>query len=175
MDRRKIGQSSTGKTMTQHGRGQTRADAPVLQHRYGLTVPEGAEILTLHGCLPVEYLCSGDRIITRDGARSLAAVQSAVLRDAVFARVALSSIGHDRPDAALHLPPDQPLLIRDWRAQALFGVRMALVPASRLVDGSFIRLERLARQRMYRLHFADPVVIYAGGLELGCLTERVAA
>jgi hypothetical protein len=66
-------------------------------------------------------------------------------------------------------------LIRDWRAKALFGVRMAMVPASRLADGSFIRLEHLAQQRMYHLHFANPVVIYAGGLELGCLTERVPA
>jgi len=161
--------------MTQHRRAQMGAVAPVVRHRYGISVPEGAEILTLHGGLPVEYLCPGDRVITRDGARNLAGVRAAVLRDAVLARVALGSLGHDRPDAALHLSPDQPLLIRDWRAKALFGVRMAMVPASRLADGSFIRLERLAQQRIYHLHFANPVVIYAGGLELGCLTERVPA
>lgn len=131
-------------------------------------VAMGTRVLTLQGALAVEYLEPGDRVITRAGARTLRAVESLVLRDAAVVTVAAGALGHDRPEAPLCLPAGQPVMLRDWRAQALYGCREAAVPAARLVDGEFLRAESRAELRLFRLVFDAPEVIYADGVELTC-------
>lgn len=122
-------------------------------HSLGLAA--GTEVLTLHGMLPVEYLTPGDRIITRDGVCSLGGVTVQHLQQAEVVRV-----------GDLMLPPDQPLRLRGARTREPAG----LLPAARLTDGDMIRLERVADLRMFRLHFARALVLYAGGLEAATLT-----
>lgn len=161
--------------MTQNGTGKTGASASVVTHRHSIALPEGAEVLTLDGALPVEYLGAGDRIITRAGARRLAGIHVTVLRPADVLRVGAGTLAHDRPADALHLLPDQPVLLRDWRARALCGAREALVPLHRLADGEYIRAERLAELRLFHLEFAEHVILYAGGMELGSRAGRVVA
>jgi hypothetical protein len=67
------------------------------------------------------------------------------------------------------------ILIRDWRAQALYGAPQALVAAGRLADGNLIKVETVAEARVFVLGFDHDVVIYAGGLEMACIQEKVTA
>ncbi|WP_176244182.1 Hint domain-containing protein [Pseudoruegeria aquimaris] len=134
----------------------------------GAGIAHGTSILTLDGALPVEFLCPGDRLITRDtgmvrllGVESFEATCRAV-------RVGAGTLGADCPEGDTLLHPEQPVLLRDWRATALHGAARALVPAKRLVDGEFIRREARPRTRRFTaLFFEGAEVIYADGLELG--------
>lgn len=135
----------------------------------------GTSVLTLDGDLPVEFLCIGDRVLTRAGVRRLQGIEITVVQNARVIRIAQGSLGVDRPEADTIVTTNQPILIRDWRAKALYGTETALVPAARLADGEYIRSDVLAEVRLYTLQFAEDVVIYAGGLELACPALRVTA
>lgn len=128
----------------------------------------GTMVRTLDGLIPVEFLTPGDRIVTRAGARRLTSVSVVVRKQVELVRVKASTMGHDRPDQDLLLSPGQPVLIRDWRAKALYGVSVAAIPASRLADGEFICVETHRNARLFTLRFDDDEVIYAEGLELAC-------
>jgi hypothetical protein len=134
----------------------------------------GTAVLTLDGEIPVEFLNAGDRIITRDGARSLKSVTLSMITGDVIC-VAASTLGHDRPTEAVILGCDQAILIRDWRARALCGTAQAMMPASRMADGELIRREWVCEMAMFTLGFEAPAVIYAGGLELACAAVTVDA
>lgn len=135
----------------------------------------GTPVLTLDGELPVQFLAPGDRVITRSGARVLTGIEVRILRDAEMVRISASALGHDRPEADLFVAPAQPILVRDWRARALYGQDTAMVEAQRLADGDYIRKERVAEVRLFTLRFAREEVVYAGGLELACTPATVAA
>lgn len=128
----------------------------------------GTMVRTLDGVLPVEYLTPGDRIVTRNGARRLTSVSVQARKVVDLVRIRASTIGHDRPEQDLLVSPGQAILIRDWRAKAIFGVPVAAIPASRLADGEFICLETHAQVRLFTLRFDEDEVIYAEGLELAC-------
>jgi hypothetical protein len=128
----------------------------------------GTMVRTLDGVLPVDYLTPGDRIVTRSGARRLVSVSVVLRKQIHLVRIRASTMGHDRPDQDLLLSPGQPVVIRDWRAQALYGLAAAAIPASRLADGEFICVEVHRNARLFTLRFDDEEVIYAEGLELAC-------
>lgn len=146
------------------------ADVAPLQ---GITA--GTPVLTLEGELPVQFLAPGDRVITRSGARVLTAVEVTVVRDAAMVRISASALGHDRPENDLFVAPTQPILVRDWRAKALYGTDSAMVEAQRLADGDYIRKEVVAEVRLFTLRFAREEVIYAAGLELSCAPALIPA
>ena len=127
----------------------------------------GAQVATLEGMLPVEYLSPGDRIITRAGARVLRGLSMLPLVTQLV-RIAPGALGHDRPTGALMLGAGTEVLLRDWRAQALFGRAQALVAVARLVDGQFVTRVTGEKTRLFTLHFDTPEVIYAEGVEVGC-------
>lgn len=126
-------------------------------------VSEGTLILTLDGALPVEHLSPGDRIITRAGARVLTAISSRPARGVYVIRP--HTLGHGRPGEAVTLGARQEILVRDWRARALYGSDQARVPVARLADGEYIAESR-AGVNLFQLEFAEDAVIYAGGLEV---------
>lgn len=128
----------------------------------------GTMVRTLDGVLPVEYLTPGDRIVTRSGTRKLTSVSVQARKMVDLVRIRASTLGHDRPEQDLLVSPGQPILIRDWRARAIFGTPVAAVPAARLADGEFICLETHAQVRLFTLRFDEDEVIYAEGLELAC-------
>jgi hypothetical protein len=128
----------------------------------------GTTVLTLDGMLPVEFLTPGDRIVTRAGARLLTSISVVARKQVDLVRIRASTIGHDRPEQDLYLSPGQPVIIRDWRAQALYGVPVAAIPAARLADGEFVCLETHRDVRLFTLRFDEDEVIYAEGLELAC-------
>jgi Hint domain len=128
----------------------------------------GTMVRTLDGLLPVDFLTPGDRIVTRAGARRLTSISVVARKQVDLVRLRASTLGHDRPDHDLLLSPGQPVIIRDWRAQALYGVPVAAIPAARLADGEFICVEQHRNVRLYTLRFDEDEVIYAEGLELAC-------
>jgi hypothetical protein len=128
----------------------------------------GSPVLTLSGEKPVELISPGDRVITRNGARAVLAVEVTVLPKDRVVRISEGVLGKDRPEVDVLVAPGQPILIRDWRAKALAGVTQAVVAAQKLCDGEYIRSEEQDGIRVFSLRFAGPEVIYAAGLELGC-------
>lgn len=126
----------------------------------------GTHVLTARGEVPVEGLAAGDRIITRDA--GMKAVQAVRHRSARFApvRVTGGALGHSRPEQDTMLAPDTQVLIRDWRAKALFGRKSALVAAERLVDGKIISRAATQEVQLVELVFDGPHVVYADGLEI---------
>jgi len=142
----------------------TDRDAPHLSHA-GL--PPGTEILTLAGALPIEALYPGDRVITRDAGaqRLLEITRHPVPADMRFVAVRQDALG-GKPTRDLLLPADHRILLRDWRAQALFGTPAARVALSRLVDGEFLSWSDARPEALIRLRFAREHVIYADGLEV---------
>lgn len=143
------------------------------QSAVGLTL--GTKVMTMDGELPVEFLTPGDRIITRAGVRRLASVSVRVDQNVDMVRIGAGTLGFDRPCAETLVPLHQMILIRDWRAQTLYGAPQALVAAGRLADGSMIRVETVAEARIFTLSFDADVVIYAAGLELECQHQAVSA
>jgi hypothetical protein len=123
----------------------------------------GTLVMTLEGEIPVEHLSVGDRVITRSGARTLKAVAARLVKGAFV--IAPHTLGHDRPEAEVAVGPTQKLLLRDWRARALYDRDQAQVPVARLVDGEYISAAA-GPVRLWRLGFDREEVIYAGGLEL---------
>lgn len=127
----------------------------------------GTPVMTLRGAVAVEHLLPGDRIITRD--RGLCELRENRMRAAAgpLVRIAPGALGADRPDAVLWVPRTQPVLVRDWRAQARFGKPQAIVPAWRLVDGGDIALAMPdAPLTLHTLVLDAAHVLYAGGVEL---------
>jgi hypothetical protein len=132
-----------------------------------VALPPGTIILTLAGALPVEHLYPGDRLITRHGARPLLRIDSVDMPCGTpIVEMTRNALG-GRPERDTWLPPAQRVLIRDWRAKALYGQAQACVPAGQLVDGEFVRLSELHHDATgFALRFGRPEVLYADGLEL---------
>lgn len=126
----------------------------------------GTIILTQRGEKPVEALRPGDRIITRDaGFVALRNIHSTEARVRTI-RILAGSLGDTRPEDDLDLPANQKILIRDWRAPALFGRPQALAEVAALIDGEFIADRGHSNQQLYHLAFDDSHIIYAGGIEV---------
>lgn len=127
---------------------------------------QGTTVLTLEGETPVEFVSVGDKIITRDsGIARVEHIQRTTRRVHTIA-LAAGSLGHTRPERDAILAGDQMCLIRDWRAQAMFGADRALVAARALVDGEFIRDLGLQDQTLYQIFCDGPHILYAEGLEV---------
>lgn len=153
-----------------------RARAGGKTHACEAGLAPGTNVLTMDGAIPVEFLNPGDRIITRRGVRKLKAIMRHNLPEGT-PRVVLSAdaLG-GKPSTDITLMPGQRLLVRDWRARALWGKEIAAPQAARLVDGKHIRTETKGRQIMLSLYFGKPEILYADGLELASADKpRVAA
>jgi hypothetical protein len=134
----------------------------------------GAIVMTLDGEKPVESLRPGDRVITRDtGMAILRHMASTTLRTRAI-RVQAGSLGHTRPVRDVLLPAGQFLLIRDWRAEAMFGAKRAMAQVSQLVDNEFITDEGETGMTLYTLDFDTPHVLYVDGLEVASTADIAA-
>lgn len=126
----------------------------------------GTTLLTLEGEMPVEFVSVGDKVITRDsGISRIEHIQRSTRLVHTIA-LAAGSLGHTRPERDALLAGDQMCLIRDWRAQALFGADRALVAVRTLVDGEFIRDLGLQEQTLFQIFCDGPHILYADGLEV---------
>ena len=127
---------------------------------------EGTQVMTLDVNLPVEYLCEGDMIVTRSGARALRRITAKPLKDCPIL-VLRSSLGPGRPARDMYLAPDQAVHLPDWRGKVLYGSDQRSVPLARLVDDDFIQwAEHPGELLVYDLEFLAQQVFYAEGLEV---------
>ncbi|MFW8636886.1 Hint domain-containing protein [Cribrihabitans pelagius] len=127
-----------------------------------VSLPAGTLVKGLDGSFPVEDLRPGNLVASRRGEACVAAVRS---RQALVQAVGFAPAeGSSAP--GLILPWDQKLLIRGWRAQAMFGQPQAVVPAYELADGESARDLGLRMLTLHILEFDRPHVISAGGMEL---------
>jgi len=132
-------------------------------------------LLTAVGERRVGDLLPGDRIITRDrGMVTLRGLTRRRLRMPVV-RVKAGSLGHRRPERDALLPVSQRILLRDWRARALFDRDQALVAVSRLVDGEFVTHEGTVTLELCDLDLGGPHILYLDGLEVASQTTGALA
>jgi len=126
----------------------------------------GSSLLTQSGELPIEFVTEGDKAITRDcGLATITAIEHFTTTGlAVHLRGGI--LGHSRPEKDLILPADQLVLLRDWRATALFGHKEVMVPVSRLVDGEFITLRQNVELSLFHIELSAGHIVYADGLEM---------
>ena len=143
--------------------GQATTESP--KHVSGLWAD--STIMTLNGERSVSDLSPGDRVVTRDS--GVALVTSVKSRQIITRAVTIlaGSLGHTRPECDVTLPAGQPVLVRDWRARAIFNARQAMVPAHRLIDGEFITDQGEIEMTLYELGFDTPHILYVDGLEVG--------
>ena len=135
----------------------------------------GTPVLSLDGALPVDYLSPGDRVLTRNGARRVAQIEVTVVANARIVTISADTLGVGKPAAPVTISAAMGVLLRDWRARAMYGADQVVVPAGRLADGCYVKAATIAEARFYTLVFDKPAVIYAGGLELACEGVRVRA
>ncbi|WP_339107491.1 Hint domain-containing protein [Thioclava sp. GXIMD4216] len=128
-------------------------------------VAQGAQIRTSEGDLPVEYLCPGDRIVTRSGMRVLRAV-TVQHADRHVLRFPAGSLGQGRPQSVLYLGAQTRMPLGGWRAQTLYEAETASVPASKLCDGQVVRVALERPVRLYALHFDTVETFFAEGIEV---------
>lgn len=127
---------------------------------------QGTVILTLDGEMPVEFLSVGDKLITRDSGMSKVVHIQRSTRPVHQIALSAGSLGHTRPERDALLAGDQMVLIRDWRARAMYNSDVALVAARSLLDGEFITDQGLVTTTLYQIFCDGPHILYADGLEL---------
>jgi hypothetical protein len=152
--------------------GKTADRSAVAQTNEAVGLAAGTLVSTLRGDIAIESVTAGDRLITRNGACAVLDVVIAHRPDAVSVRLCAGVLGRGRPRVDVIVSPDQPLAIRDWRAQVLMNTPTAEMPAARLVDNIHVRFEPSADLTFVTVRFAQPQVIYAAGLELPCPATR---
>jgi hypothetical protein len=129
-------------------------------------------VLTLQGEMRAEDLVHGTKVITRDSGTAILRLVRRTTCMGHLVAVKAGSLGHKRPPEDQMVPAGTRLLLRDWRADALFGSHQALVEIAKLVDGEFVKLLPESEIDVVELIFDSAHVIYAGGLELSCQTPE---
>ncbi len=131
-------------------------------------LPEGCRVICARGEVLVETLGADDRIVTRDRGmvRIRAMVRVLVARGTPMVLIPAGAMGRGRPGRDVLLPPQQPVVLRDWRARTVFGAREARVVAARLIDGKVIRSVPSPGGFVWSVVLDRPSAIYVDGLEL---------
>ncbi|MEM7642326.1 MAG: Hint domain-containing protein [Pseudomonadota bacterium] len=137
------------------------AAAPVAPDAVTGGIARGTMILTARGEVPVEQLRVGERVITRE--RGMAVLQAISTMERPACTIRTDSLGLARPERDTTVAADQHIILRDWRAEALFDMPRALVPARRLCDGK--QIAAFGHADFFRLDFDAPLTVYANGLE----------
>ena len=126
----------------------------------------GTQVLTMRGYLPISSLEAGDRVVTRNGMCTLKElhVERHMMRPI---RVGQGTLGFSRPNSDMLMAPDQEVMVRDWRAEMLFGRDMVIVNINTMVDGKYIAEEAdLDIHEVYQLRFEGEEIFYADGIEV---------
>lgn len=126
----------------------------------------GSQVLTMKGYMPIKSLKAGDRVITRNGMCTLLEmhVESHMMRPI---QVGQGTLGFTRPNTDMQMAPDQEVMVRDWRAEMLFGRDMVIVNINTMIDGKYISQAPKAEVHdIYQLRFAGEEIFYADGVEI---------
>ena len=120
----------------------------------------------MRGRMPICDLQAGDRVITRSGLRILRELRVTTQTFRAIA-VGKGTLGYTRPSEDMLMAPDQEVIVRDWRAEILFGRNAVIMPIERMVDGKYIaQQEALTKHKVYELRFDREEVFFADGIEV---------
>jgi Hint domain/von Willebrand factor type A domain len=136
----------------------------------------GTRILTPAGAVAIETLEAGDRVITRDhgvqmirwiGATTISAGYMAARPNLRPVLIRKGALGKDVPEQDMRVSRQHRILVRDWRAEVMFGVEGGiLVPAFSLCNDKDVVQERPTGDVTYiHMAFDDHEVVYADGVE----------
>ena len=133
----------------------------------------GSEVLTPAGLRPVEALCPGDRVLTRDnGAMPVVRVLRRRLSAAILAarpelrplRVRAGALGDGLPAHDVWVSPQHRLLVTSPRAELYCGEHEVLVPAAQLVGMPGIDRAAAGPVEYVHLLFEGHELVCSGGL-----------
>lgn len=137
---------------------------------------EGTLILTPQGPVPVQDLLRGDRVVTRDhgaqairwiGASRVTPGRMSIRPDLRPVMIREDALAPGQPDRDMRVSRQHRVLIRDWRAEMMFGSSEGvLVPATTLCNDTTI-FEEQPDQPVTYIHmlFDDHEIVYADGIE----------
>lgn len=155
------------------GRSGGSSDLDTVTITIVICVARGTRIETPSGQIAVEDLAVGDRVCTHDGPaaavrwigrRRLGAVALAANPALRPVRIRAGALGDGLPQRDLVVSPQHRVLLRDWRAELLFGSAEVLVPAKALLDDGRVTVEAAAQEVEYfHLLFDRHELIYTEG------------
>lgn len=135
----------------------------------------GTMIRTPDGAVPVEQLCEGDLLQTKDdgaqkiiwtGMRRMSGARLYAMPHLRPIRIRADALNHGEPDRDLVVSPEHRLLIKGTAAEALFGTAEVLVRAGDLVNDKDILTDHGAREVTYiHLMLERHQIIWANGVE----------
>lgn len=135
----------------------------------------GTRIATESGEVKIEELSAGDRVLCGDGvAREISWIGSQVVDAAALAahpewrpyKVRKNAFGDGSPDRALSLSPNHAVLLRDWRAELLFGEDEVLVPVKHMAnDSTVVRDRKTESVEYFHILLDGHHTVIANGLE----------
>ncbi len=145
----------------------------------------GTRIRTADGDVPVEDLCEGDRILTRDdgpqellwiGHRRISGARLYAMPDLRPVRIRAGALGLDQPDGDLVVSPQHAMLVTGPKAQALFNTPEVLVAAQDLIDDRRVHVDHSLREvTYYHLLLDRHEVVWANGLPTESFHPAMAA
>ncbi|KUP91749.1 Hint domain-containing protein [Tritonibacter horizontis] len=139
---------------------QTRGLAPLS----GMVA--GTDVLTRAGFRKVDELGPGADVITRDRGLCPVTAVTHVSGRSRMVHFSKSALGDAAPQAGITLPAHHLVLVRDWRAEAMFGKHEARVQAAALIDDAYITDAGMQEVTCLQLWLRHPAILYARGLEL---------
>ncbi|MFU8864241.1 MAG: Hint domain-containing protein [Rhodobacterales bacterium] len=137
--------------------------------RLGLVA--GTTVLTADGIIPVEMLCPGDRIVTRNTGLVRLSRLSFSQYDGDFIAITARALTETRPETDTIVPAAQTVLLRGACAQAVTGQSTGLAPAGQLLGMPGVTLHQDYQMTLVQLVFDTPQLVYADGLETLCLAD----
>lgn len=129
----------------------------------------GTRIETDRGDVPVEDLCAGDLVLTRDhgmrplrwiGRRSIALTGQPALCPIL---IPAGALGEGLPRRDLMVSPQHRMLLSDWRADLMFGAAEVLVAAKALTILEPVRMATPAEVTYHHIMFERHEIIRAEG------------
>lgn len=135
----------------------------------------GTRITTPDGLRPVEELCEGDFVLTKDngaqqvqwiGKRRMTGARLFAMPHLRPVRLRAGALGIERPDQELLVSPDHRMLISGAVAQTLFNTSEVLVSARDMINDRTIAVDLAVREVTY-IHLLLPrhQVLWANGVE----------
>lgn len=145
----------------------------------------GTFLETPEGLKPVETLCAGDQVVTKDGgaqpilwagSRNVSGARLYAMPDLRPVRIREGALGGNRPNGDLIVSPDHRMLVSGPTAEALWGEHEVLVAARDLIDGMTIARDLAAKSVTYHhLMLEQHHVVVANGVETESFHPAAAA
>ncbi|MEM6618785.1 MAG: Hint domain-containing protein [Pseudomonadota bacterium] len=135
---------------------------------------EGSRLLTAEGYCPVETLCVGQEVMTRDnglqkirwiGSTTVGAAGLSADVDLRPVRIRAGAFGPAMPERDLRVSRQHRVLVEDWRADLLFDSETVLVPAHTLLNDDTVVVDHEANEVTYwHVVFDNHEVVTSEGL-----------